>query len=77
MSDDLTPEEKHAIAALKRLAKRWPKSLWLYSASGTLNVMRCEPDGVQHFRPCGRSEGVDPDYIVATVDGIPNDGGDW
>lgn len=37
MQDELvlSVEEKKAIAALKRLEKIWPKTLWLYSASGT------------------------------------------
>lgn len=75
MSDhEPTPEEKRAIATLKRLAKRWPKSLWLFSASGTLCVMRALPDGdFAHTR----DDGVDPNYVLETITGIPNDGGDW
>lgn len=65
--------EKQAIASLKRLAKRWPKTLWLFSASGTLTVMRCGEDG-QHVH--NRDGSVDQDYIVDTIS-IPNDGGDW
>ena len=85
-----TPEEQRAIATLKRLAKRWPKSLWLFSASGTLTVMRAGPHGKfmhVHDRPAERfcgglpgygdvGSGLDPDYCLDTVD-IPNDGGDW
>jgi len=68
----LTNEEQKAIAALKRVAKKWPKSLWLYSASGTLNVMRCNEDGeVAHA-----GDGIDQDYVITQVK-IPNDGGDW
>jgi len=37
---DLTKEEKNAIAALKRLAKRWPNTLWLFADGGSVNVMR-------------------------------------
>lgn len=70
---DLSPEERKAIAALKRLAKMWPASLWLFSASGSLVVMRCNEQG-EHAH---RGEGIDQDYIVATIQGIPNDGGDW
>jgi len=78
MEFDLTPEEKKAIASLKRLAKKWPDSLWLYSASGTLNVMRKHEDGGHAYGGgnCS-STGCDPDYIVATIHGIDNDGGDW
>lgn len=65
--------EKQAIATLMRLAKRWPKSLWLYAASGTTCIMRCKEDGSVAFTGSG---GVDPAYEVCTVK-IPSDGGDW
>ena len=68
-----TPEEKRAIAALKRLAKTWPASLWLFSASGTLNVMQKGDDGDRVRLSCG---GADPDANLATIN-IENDGGDW
>lgn len=70
---DPTPEERKAINALKRLAKTWPKSLWLFSASGSLHVMRADSDGGHIHIGSG---GVDPDYILDSID-IPNDGGDW
>jgi len=69
----LTVEEKRAIAALKRVAKIWPPSLWLFSASGNLCVMRNGPDGDSVMCSNG---GVDQDYKVDKID-IPNDGGDW
>lgn len=68
-----TPEEQKAIAALKRLAKKWPSTLWLFSANGTLNVMRKGDDGEHVILDNG---GVDPDYSLDTVR-IENDGGDW
>lgn len=68
-----TPEEKRAIAALKRLAKTWPKSLWLFSASGSLCVMQKGEDGDRVRLPCG---GADPAANLATIN-IENDGGDW
>lgn len=68
-----TAEEKRAIAALKRLAKRWPKTLWLFSASGTLSVMKLRRDGDKYRLPGG---GMDPQAAIADID-IPNDGGDW
>jgi hypothetical protein len=60
----LTCAERNAVAALRRLAKRWPKTLTLFSWSGTLAV----------FKP-----GDDRTYeeaTVTTIRGIPNDGGD-
>ena len=70
---ELTKDETKAINTLKRLAKTWPESLWLYSASGTLHVMRKGEDGHAAMLPTG---GVDPDYALTSV-GIENDGGDW
>jgi hypothetical protein len=72
---ELTREERLAVAALRRLAKRWPQTLWLFSASGSLHVMRRGPDG--HAVHYERGGGVDRDYIVETITGISNDGGDW
>jgi len=59
----VTKAEQNAIGALKRLAKRWPKTLTLFSCSGTLVVMKEGPDG----RLCSLSD---------FIHGIPNDGGD-
>lgn len=73
MNFELTKEEEKAIASLKRLEKRWPDTLWLFSASGKLCVMR-KGEGGHH--PTTHTGGVDADYIVDTVD-IENDGGDW
>jgi hypothetical protein len=69
---DPTPEEAKAIKALKRLAKAWPPSLWLFSASGTLNVMRVASDGGHAFT----GDAIDQSYVIDTI-AIPNDGGDW
>lgn len=46
MDHELTHEERLAIAALKRLAKRWPQSLWLFSAGSSLHVMRQPEDAL-------------------------------
>jgi hypothetical protein len=70
---ELTPDERAAIKALKRVAACWPNSLWLFSASGSLNVMRKGADGEHVQTPSG---GVDPAYSVDRID-IENDGGDW
>ena len=70
---DITKEEQLAVNSLERLAKRWPKSLWLFSGGGTLCVMKYRDDGSVAVIPSG---GVDPDYVVAAID-IVNSGGDW
>lgn len=71
--EPLTQEEKRAIASLRRLAKNWPKTLWLFSASGSLVVMRYK-DGQHATNWHG---GMDQDYAVTIIQGIDNDGGDW
>jgi hypothetical protein len=73
MSIEPTADELRAMRALRRLAKTWPKSLWLFSASGSLCVMRARQDGNHYITPDG---GIDPDYVFGTIN-IPNDGGDW
>lgn len=75
MELELTKEEKSAIRRLKRLAKDWPDSLWLFSASGTLWVMKRDEHGDQAMKE-GFWGGCDPEYCVEIID-IPNDGGDW
>lgn len=73
----LTPEEKAAIRALKRLAKRWPRSLWVFAGAGSFEVMRKGEDGGRvHVERC-RGDGYDQDYVVETIRGIECDGGDW
>jgi len=68
----LNLQERQAIKALKIAARNWPKSLWLFSASGTLCVMK-KVDGK---RMETRDGGFDQDYIADEI-GIENDGGDW
>ena len=70
---DLTKEEEKAIKSLERLSKRWPETLWLFSGSGSLLVMKYGDDGHPVMTASGA---VDQDYIVGTIE-IPNDGGDF
>lgn len=69
----LTAEEKAALKALKNLEKVWPKSLWLFSAGGPLNVLKTDPNGRRYLLPNG---GMDQEAVVGRFK-IPNDGGDW
>jgi hypothetical protein len=71
--EPLTEEEEKAIASLKRLAKKWPESLWLFSASGTLTVMKKYPGNDRY--PPGWSD-LSGEAAVTTIN-IENDGGDW
>lgn len=68
----LTRDEQAAIASLQRLAKRWPKTLWVYCGSG-FYVMKTGPRGERVMTQAG---GTDPKFVVAQLD-IPQDGGDW
>ena len=66
----LTDEEDKAVKSLERLAKKFPKTLSLFSWSGTLCVCKVHPD-----------DEFDNDYeydvrVVTTITGIINDGGD-
>lgn len=58
----LTKKEQQAIDELRALAKRWPKTLKLFSWSGSLCVFKTDSDGCE--------------ADVAAISGIPNDGGD-
>lgn len=70
----LTAEEKKAIAELRKLAKKWPRSLWIFAAAGSCCVMKKGADGkMQFLKNCA----VDPDYHVDTIRELPIDGGDW
>ena len=71
---ELTDEERKAIASIKRLAKRWPASLWLFAGGQNgIAIMRTGPDGKRMHTS---ADGVDPDFCVDTVN-LPADGGDW
>lgn len=73
MDFDLTNKERAAISALKRVAKIWPDTLWIFCNGLSVNIMRKNEDGEQAHNQFGS---VDSEYIVDTVD-IENDGGDW
>lgn len=63
MTRGLTPDEVRAVAALRRLARRWPATLKLFAWSGTLVVMDAAMEP-------GEAASLD------TIAGIPCDGGD-
>lgn len=70
--DPLTPEEARAIQALHRLAKRWPQTLTLVSMGGSLHVIH---GADERFHDPGNL--VRAEAVLDTIQGIPNDGGDW
>lgn len=71
--EGLSKEEKKAINALKRLAEKWPKSLWLFSGSGILCVLK---KAKGNNRAMNKNGGVCQEHVVETIN-IENDGGDW
>jgi len=70
MSGTLTAEESKAIASLRRIAARWPRSLMLASMDGELVVVRNDDARMD-------GAGIDQDSVVAEINGIPNTGGGW
>lgn len=62
---ELTKEEVKAIASLKRLSKKWPRSLMLFAGGAGLTVRKPVED-----------EFPDDRYVVAEIYNIPADGGD-
>lgn len=68
-----TKEEQKVIASLNRLYKKWPASLWLLAAAGSLYVMRCGKDGEQVVDDLGE---FDQNYILISIN-IPSDGCNW
>jgi hypothetical protein len=63
----LTPEEAKAIRALTSLAKRWPRSLTLFSNSGGLEV---------HHTKDFMQDPISSSPVADLYSLIPNDGGD-
>lgn len=70
----LTNKEKTAIAALEQLERQWPETLWLFCNGMKVYIMKKDAEG--NHATLKEGGGMDPDYIVGTVD-IDSDGGDW
>jgi hypothetical protein len=68
----ITPVEAAVIAALREVADVWPESLTLLSKDSGLCVVHTAD------YQAGRVEGAaGADFVIADIDGIPNDGGGW
>jgi hypothetical protein len=70
--EEFTPEELAAIRSLKRLGRKWPKTLMLLSLEGGLYVTHTADQGA-----IATSIDRAPDVPIVQIDGIPNDGGAW
>lgn len=69
---ETTTEEESAITSLSRLAKKWPKSLWIFANGQGLYVLKCNSDGSRMMD----GDSIDSNAVVGCVN-IPSDGGDW
>lgn len=68
-------KEKQLVRALKRLEKMWDnKTHWIFSANGSLWLMRKDENGK---RVVASNGGMDSRYCVQSFNKIENDGGDW
>jgi len=70
-----TKTELNWIEDFRKICAKCPKNLWLFSASGTLTVMKIPENGNKMGSIDG--SGVNRDNIITTIPGIKNDGGDW
>jgi hypothetical protein len=70
--DPLTDKEAAAILAIRRVARNWPQTLTLVSMGGGLHVIHGDDPRYHDLLSHLRGEAV-----LATIHGIPNDGGDW
>lgn len=68
----LTKKEEEWIKEFKKICKKCPKKLWLFSANGTLNIMKTPDDG----ETLNDNGGCNQDNVVDWAN-ITNDGGDW
>ena len=71
---ELTEREEKAIKSLKRLAKKWPPTLWVFAGNGGLHILRTGKNGEVVLTESGA---VNADYGVGSVEGIYADGGDY
>lgn len=73
----MKPAHKKLQARLERLARDWPSDVWIFAASGHLEVMEKDEEGNRVMTNVdGNVGGVDPSKILFTID-IEADGGDW
>lgn len=71
-----TKAELKWIEDFKKLAKRCPKSIWIYANGYDLNIMKYPEGSRDRMMNKRDGGGVDPDNIIGRVE-IANDGGDW
>jgi hypothetical protein len=70
---ELTRQEELAIELLRKAARHWPKSLWIFAADNQLHIMKKDENGKI---PTESDGGFDQSFLVDSID-IEADGGDW
>jgi len=70
--DELTVEERRALETLTKLEAIWPKTLWVFAASGSFLVMRKTPNN----KIAMDGDAPDQRYMVESFR-IECDGGDF
>ena len=73
--EPLNDEEKKAVRVLNRLAKTFPKSLWLCSIDLGLYIMK--PSWASGKGMMDEYGNYDREAVVEQILGIKNDGGGW
>lgn len=71
---DLTLDEQKAISSLRRVAKKWPDTLWCFTggSANTLTILKKNAEGQRVMIGDGA---IDQEYIVDSVSGIGVEGG--
>lgn len=69
---ELSKEELKTLRRLRKLAKEWPDTLWLFN-NGNMYVMRKKPEDGSNMD----KGGVDRAHLVEIISGMNSEGGDW
>lgn len=75
-----TKQEAAFIEKLQKLMDKAPKTIWFFSGGsmGNMTVMRYGKDfSGKRIQVMDKNEGVNPDYILGTIEGPLFEGGDW
>jgi hypothetical protein len=71
---ELTHDESKAIRKLQKVARTFPKSLFIFVGNGSFHILKNNDDGSPPYNSNG---GVESKNIVATITGFTADGGDF
>lgn len=71
MKVKVTKAEEKAIERIQKAIKKLPKTLWLHG--GKVSVMKYKKGNIA-TTPNG---GIDGNYMIKSIEGIPSKEGDW